>query len=83
MSKCKRCGRRIVWVKTPAGKSMPCDPEPIHFIPAAGGDLQLVTANGVVARGRKPEENEKEISQIGYTSHFATCPYADTFRKRR
>lgn len=25
MSYCKKCGAEIVWIKTPAGKHMPCD----------------------------------------------------------
>lgn len=30
-SVCRGCGAEIVWVKTEAGKSMPCDPGAVPF----------------------------------------------------
>lgn len=27
---CRGCGAPIVWIKTPAGKAMPCDPAPVY-----------------------------------------------------
>jgi len=29
--KCRGCGAEIVWIETAAGKSMPCDPEPVPY----------------------------------------------------
>ena len=28
MAKCKACGRDIIWIMSPSGKAIPCDPEP-------------------------------------------------------
>lgn len=39
---CKGCGFQIVWVKTKAGKNMPCDPELV----------KVVTEDGDVVTGR-------------------------------
>lgn len=80
MSKCRSCGAKIIWIITPAGKKMPCDPEPVYFKPAQDGELRLVTANGTIARGTKAEKAEDAL--CGYVSHFATCPNADKHRRR-
>lgn len=34
---CRGCGAPIVWIKTPAGKAMPCDPAPVYYKAAPGG----------------------------------------------
>ena len=31
MAKCRGCGADIIWIKTPGGKSMPCDPIPVMY----------------------------------------------------
>ena len=31
MAKCKACGRDIIWIMSPAGKVIPCDPEPVIY----------------------------------------------------
>lgn len=78
MSKCNSCGAEIIWVKTIAGKSMPCDAGLITF-ERAGGPETFVMPDGKVERGkRSPEGNLK-----GYISHFATCPNAAHHRKTR
>jgi len=42
-TKCKSCGANIVWIKTAAGKSMPCSEKL----------LTVITATGSVIRGRE------------------------------
>ncbi len=78
MSKCKSCGAEIVWIKLKSGKSMPCDAKKISYTPDIHGKLVLVTPDGKVARGDFNPAGEK----IGYTSHFATCPNADSYRRK-
>ena len=81
MSKCKSCGKEIVWIKMASGKNMPCDAGLISFDLAHPGDkdaMVLVESNGKVARGYFNPNGD----HIGYTSHFATCPNADAHRKR-
>ena len=36
MSKCKGCGAEIVWIKTKAGKNMPCDEKKITIVTDSG-----------------------------------------------
>ena len=81
MSKCKSCGREIIWIRTFSGKKMPCDPEKIQFHAGEGRDL-FVTSGGAVVHGTRAEAGE-ERCHVGYISHFATCPDADKFRRRK
>lgn len=39
MSKCKGCGAEIVWIKTPAGKAMPCDPNKVTIVTERGATV--------------------------------------------
>ena len=43
---CRGCGAPIVWIKTPAGKAMPCDPAPVYYKAAPGGKDKIVTTRG-------------------------------------
>ena len=79
-SKCRGCGRPIAFIKTVKGKTMPVDPEAVYFIPAEKGK-KYVMIDGTVHTGREPGDGEE--GWIGYISHFATCPEADSFRKRK
>ena len=82
ISKCRGCGANIVFIKSVAGKTIPCNAEQISYEQKAGGDLKIVTPNGEVISGCIPEDPQKATG-IGYISHFATCPAADSFRKAR
>jgi len=77
---CKSCGMPILWVKTRSGKAMPCDIKPIRFrIDDSAQVLErFVTKNGDILFGARDSTGNLE----GYISHFATCPQADTWRKR-
>lgn len=80
---CRGCGADIAFIKTTAGKSMPVDPFPISFVPE-GGPNTYVMMDGTVKRGREPKRDEDQVvTQIGYRSHFATCPAADRFSGRK
>lgn len=80
-SQCGGCGKRILWIKTPSGKNMPCDPTLHNYRAVPGGKEKIVLPNGQVVSGEtgvKPEEADGS----GYISHFATCTRAKTFRRR-
>lgn len=86
-TKCRSCGAEIGFIKTQNGKSMPVDakskwiaqdPEGIPFVLADGS---VVKAKEVQCEGYA--EASKAGYQIGYVSHFATCPNADQHRKPR
>lgn len=79
MSRCKRCGAEIVWIKTTSGKSMPCDARIHRYIPDPEGKDVYITDSGVTRHGILDDENGFVLGRI---SHFATCQYANGFRKR-
>lgn len=88
MSKCKSCGAEITWIKTRDGKSMPCDSEPVYFIPDPKGKSLIVTDNGQTVKGDIVDkkvalysQDEKVTVMTGHISHFATCPNANKHRK--
>ena len=66
-SRCKTCDAAIIWVKTPAGKTMPLDAKTTTWwlIDGGGAGEAVTTAKPVAVR----------------QSHFATCPQADQHRK--
>ena len=82
MPNCKKCGAPIVWIKTPGGKSMPCDAEPVTYWKENKARGKIVTPNGEVI-SCKFDGALHEATGIGYKPHWATCPYADNFRRRR
>ena len=42
MAACKACMAAIVWIKTPAGKSIPCDATPRYYIEKPPWQLTLI-----------------------------------------
>lgn len=75
---CRGCGAPIIWIHTPAGKSMPCDPNPVYFRPAEGGKTKLVTLRGEVVSCEIV--GATEAVDAGYLPHWATCPQANRFK---
>lgn len=82
ITKCRACERPIGFIKTKAGKTVPVDAESVNFLPDPTGKELFVLVDGSTQRGTRVEE-ESNSSQIGFISHFATCPEADRFRKPR
>lgn len=64
MSKCRGCGREVVWGVTPDGKRIPLDPRPPVYRTGA-----LLPGGGVHC------ERDREA----LVSHFATCSKAKDF----
>lgn len=67
-AKCSSCGAEIVWCKTLAGKSSPMQADP-------SGTWIIV--DGVMHK-RGPYDQAPF-----YVSHFALCPQARSWRKRK
>lgn len=82
MKTCKSCGAPIIWIKTAAGKSMPCDAEPLPYRASQNGAAIVVTPNGETLKA-DIEDTPEKATGIGYISHFATCPNAALHRRRR
>ena len=75
---CRGCGANIVWVKTAAGKNMPCDPWPVPYWERAGA-----TGKVVLQPSGKVVSCDFELTGFGYISHFSTCPQAKGFRRKK
>ena len=73
-SVCRGCGAEIVWVKTTAGKSMPCNPGAVPFWARPGAPGKVVSCDFIGERDR--------VSGFGYVSHFSTCPKAKEFKRK-
>lgn len=80
---CRGCGAKIMWVKTTAGKSMPCNPRPVPYWerPRAPGKVILPNSGKVVSCDFDGPRDE--LTGFGYISHFSTCPQAKGFRKNK
>ena len=67
---CRECRTQIHWVKTPRGKNMPLD---MHRV--AGGNVEVDENNQAVF--------VRKDGLPHFISHWATCPDADKFRKKK
>lgn len=80
MATCKACMADIVWIKTPGGKSMPCNSTPEYYIQKPrSGSKRIVTQNGEVIACEYTKDPCKATG-VGYVPHWSTCPYAGKFR---
>lgn len=65
-SKCRGCGKAIVWAETSDGKKIPLDPTPPVYRAREGA------GHGEVIATRHPD---------AAVTHFATCPKAADFSR--
>lgn len=79
---CRACGAPIRWIRTTAGKSMPCDAKPRPYYPQPGAKSKLVTPEGSVVSG-EIADRPNEATEIGYVPHWSTCTNPDKFRRKR
>ena len=80
-STCRACGKAIVYMKTKAGKSMPCD-EPLRlYWQSDTGSQRIITHAGEVVRCELTGIPE-QASGLGRTPHWGSCTNPDRFRKR-
>lgn len=82
VGRCKGCGQEIYWLQTRAGKSMPCDTDPVAYWAKPKAQGKVVLANGEVVSCVFTGNIDKSTG-IGYIPHFATCPQADRFRRKK
>jgi len=87
MALCRRCNAEIVWVRTPKGKMMCMDKQYFPYRANLKGADMLVDNFGRTIRCDLYPENvvpEGEIpTGMARKPHWATCPYAEEFRKAR
>lgn len=82
--KCNSCGADMVWIKTTKGKYMPCDARAVQYQNNERGKDVIVLENGEVIHAsivKLVGALTPIIDGEGYTSHFATCPFATVHRK--
>lgn len=79
MTRCRKCGKEIIWIKTVNGKNMPCDPGKHRFKLQSGNYGKVyIEPSGETVHGIESAAGENE----GYIPHWATCPVADEFRRK-
>lgn len=74
---CRGCKRFMAWVGSTNYRAVPLDPEPVHD----GNLIFVVGAQPTVRYLRKGEAVPEGTAR--FKSHFATCPNAADFRRRR
>ncbi len=79
--RCRECGALIVWIKTTAGKSMPCNADPVAYWAKPKAPGKVVTPNGEVI-SCEFSGVPNDVTGYGYIPHWATCPAAKRFRQQ-
>lgn len=69
IAKCRGCGAEIIWAFTADGHRMPLDAK--------------FEGRFVLDRHKRDDGTLLASARATYLSHFATCPQADKFRKRK
>ena len=80
-SYCKSCGASIVWLKSPKGKWIPADEGMIPYRKNPIGRGRLINDDGEIINCDLDPEKGTETG-MARIPHWATCPYADSHRKR-
>lgn len=81
MPKCRSCGAVIDWVELESGKKMPVDAQPRPTWCPLPGELVIVKVYGKPAFVVTVPTDEPLV-KVG-VSHYATCPDADEWRKKK
>lgn len=82
--KCRSCGAPIFWARTSINPPqwMPLDREP-----SERGNVVILEDDELgIERAKVLKKGERETyppATLKYLSHFATCPEAEKFRRRR
>ena len=83
MAKCKACGRDIIWIMSPAGKAIPCDPVAVPYRKAEKAKEKIVTLNGEVVSCVYDDDIEHAPQALGFIPHWATCTEPERFRRKK
>lgn len=78
--KCRSCGKPIVWMKTKAGKNMPCDKDLVLYREDEKGKDTVINHAGEVVRCSF-QGDKALLVELGRVPHWATCDRPDQFRK--
>lgn len=79
---CSKCHQQILWIKTVNGKNMPVNTRLVTYRVSKEGKERIVTPNGETVSAEIVQSGTQDATGVGYISHFATCPVANTFRRK-
>ena len=80
---CQGCKRPIIWSKTRNGKPTPLDPELIYIVPTdEPHEARIIDTSGISHAGKLVNVGNP-CAIAGRISHFATCPKAENFRRKK
>lgn len=71
-AKCMNCGAHILWIRTTAGRMMPCEPGLVPYWEKLGAKGKIVTSNGEVLSCEYEGDTEKATG-LGYLPHWGNC----------
>ena len=80
-SRCRACGKPIIYMKTRLGKFMPCDLPLVPYWISEDGSKRVLTHSGELVRCELTG-NHDDITGHGRTPHWGSCKNPDRFRKR-
>lgn len=89
IERCRSCGALIMFAKTVKGKFMPVNDRKVCFMPSKDGKGLFITEDGEALHGTEINERDDDADlrfeelKTGYISHFATCPNAEKWRKKK
>ena len=70
---CRECGKPLIFIRTRAGKNMPCEAEPVLYWPDDAGPLMFYQRDGSYERGTL-EGHPAVPQESGYVPHWGRCP---------
>lgn len=83
MAKCRGCGEEIIFIKSSAGKFIPCNPSKVHYSNPGKGKARVVTQSGEVVSCTVGADDTSKAVGVGYIPHWSTCKAASQFRKKK
>lgn len=75
---CRSCNAPVFWARTHFNHT----PIPIDWEPVPDGNIAVVDDGLRFTAKVLPPGDERIAAEETYTSHFATCPDADQWRRR-
>lgn len=70
---CRECGKPLIFIRTRAGKNMPCEAEPVLYWPDDAGPLMFYQRDGSYERGTVAG-HPAVPQESGYVPHWGRCP---------
>nr|DAT78861.1 MAG TPA: hypothetical protein [Caudoviricetes sp.]DAU41160.1 MAG TPA: hypothetical protein [Caudoviricetes sp.] len=69
---CKLCGAKIQFIRTPAGKYLPCNPRAVTYYKGQYNKNRIVTPAGKVI-ACEMTGSVSQVAGIGFIPHWSSC----------